>query len=362
MGTEDKKHIWIVAAGTGGHIYPGLTIAEEIKKEYPTASLLFFGTRKRLESKLIPEHKFPLKFISSLRWKGRSFFKRILSLFVVSFGFMQAALEGLVRRPHTLLSVGGYVSVPVGLACSFLRIPIFILEPNIKSGIANQFISRFSKGAFSFEESDCNTRFHCPVHNTGIPVRGNISSVELKPHVTKILVMGGSQGARSLCQATIDIAKRLKNESKEIIVILQTGANNYDYAQEEIRKNQLEEIVRPTPYIEHISRVFNEVDVVISRAGAMSIGELSQTGLPTIFVPFPHAADNHQFLNAVRVRDKGAALLVTEDQLNFSQALFDALYALSWAADQYHKRQSLSTHFRKLSHPEAAREIVAHLI
>jgi len=350
---------WIVAAGTGGHIFPGINLAKAIAQKNSESEFLFFGTSDRLEARLVPAHGFKIKFLKASRWKGSGFLARVFGLIIILRGVFEAVLCYFQNRPNAIISVGGYVSVPLIIATRIFRVPLFIVEPNIRAGLANRVFSRFAKKAYTTPGSDALSRFKCPVLDVGSPVRNDIRPTEIRVKVKKIYVLGGSQGALSLCRATLEMARDLNFLDNGIELELQSGENNLEQSLEWQREFGVEDCTRVVPFIYKIPSALSAADVVVARAGASTIAELSVAGLPTVFVPYPYAADNHQWVNAKMLADDKAAVLVDERSGGFAEELSSAIQALCLSSDNFDLRKTLSTRFKKWSRPHAD-QTIAH--
>ena len=353
--------VWIVAAGTGGHIYPGLALADELTKQAAALKIEFWGSLDRLEAELIPKHGYSLREIKSSKWKGQGILTKLLSLLAIIKGVWTVA--SILRRegaPKFLLSVGGYLSVPMGLACRLWGVPVFILEPNSHAGIANRLLSRFANKAFSYAGSDASKVLSCPVENTGVPLRPSISRVAIRPQVQNILIMGGSQGAQSLCKLAVELAGFLKENNSQIKILLQTGKHNYQATKQQVEKLQLQTCIELKEYLEDVPAYYQQVDVVISRAGAMSVQEITACALPAIFIPFPHAADNHQVKNVQQQQAAGAVFMheESEDFINLSK---HSVEQLCIAQDNFDRRQAMSNALYNFANPNSAQQIVKQL-
>jgi UDP-N-acetylglucosamine--N-acetylmuramyl-(pentapeptide) pyrophosphoryl-undecaprenol N-acetylglucosamine transferase len=357
------KKVWVVAAGTGGHIFPGLTLVEEIKKINPEFDFLFFGTADRLESKIIPSKGFPLKILKSGQFKGNALLSKIVvSPLLMAIGFMQVLLEYFKARPKFLIGVGGYVSVPVGLVAALFRVPIFLLEPNIKSGAANCLLSRFAKLAFTTPGSDAMTKLKCKTLDYGNPIRGAIIARQVREKVKTILVLGGSQGALSVCRASLMAFSSLKLEEKGIEMIVQSGEKNFEQTIEWQKELTLDPYVKVVPFIQNMAEYLEIADVVVARAGAMTVAEITESHLPTIFVPYPYAADDHQTLNAKLLEDSGAAMMVSEKAENFQAELESRLQLLVSDSEGLKKRKSLADKLGAWARPKAALKIAKTIL
>jgi UDP-N-acetylglucosamine--N-acetylmuramyl-(pentapeptide) pyrophosphoryl-undecaprenol N-acetylglucosamine transferase len=354
--------IWIVAAGTGGHIFPGIALAKEIKFKVPNAQITFFGTNERLEEKLVPKHGFPIVFLQAKQWKGKGALDRIRSLWSLVKSTISVWRLIPDNRPNALISVGGYVSMPVGLACWLRGVPIFVLEPNIRAGISNCILSRLAVKAFTVKGSDALNKFHCPTLETGNPVLGVFKINSIRPQAKNILVLGGSQGARVLCHVGLNAYSRLKNRGDELNIILQSGEKNLADAMELKNSLKLGANCEVIPFIHDIAEKLAWADVVVARAGAMTLTELSLTQIPSILVPFPHAADDHQRVNAALWAQAGAAILVDEKEKDFEKKLEDQIHNLTSASNSYEHRKKMSDNLGAFARPNAAEQIVKEIL
>jgi UDP-N-acetylglucosamine--N-acetylmuramyl-(pentapeptide) pyrophosphoryl-undecaprenol N-acetylglucosamine transferase len=355
--------VWVVAAGTGGHIFPGLSIAAKLKKLDPTIRVEFFGTQDRLEAKIIPDHGYPIRFLKAGRWKGRGFVGRLTGLFSLLLGFFQVLV--ILRKeskPRFLLSVGGYVSFPLALACALFRVPVFILEPNIRAGLANRMVSKWAKSAFCAAGSDALTEFSCRTQDLGTPVREDLKVLEIRPQVKNLLLLGGSQGAKLLNETVLKAYAALKLEEKGISLLLQAGEAHRAPADEFKTKLGLGESVKILSFIKDMSEVLSQSDLVIARAGAMTVAELARVGMPSIFVPFPFAADDHQRKNAELLDKDQAAWMIDQRDPEFYSKLETRLRRLCLSEDSYEIRKKTSANFLNWSRPEAALEISQTLL
>lgn len=356
------KKIWFVAAGTGGHIFPGLTLADELKKQAPEVECLFFGTRERLEATLVPRHGYPIEFLRAQPWKGKGLGARAAAMLALTGGFSQIAAKLMHERPRCLVSVGGYVSVPAALACRIFGVPLFILEPNIRAGMANRWLSRFARAAFCAPGADALQLFRCPTFALGNPVRAEIAPHVLAATVKKILVLGGSQGARALCEVAVAAMKELHAQDPTLEMTLQTGSANEATTQAAVQAAGLGPQILVTPFITDIAQALASHDVVIGRAGAMTLAELSIAGLPTLLVPFPFAADDHQRYNARILAEAGAVLMADEKELGFENKVSQSLASLISGPAAAARRRSLSENFKKWGRPHAANEIATKIL
>lgn len=302
--------IAIAAGGTGGHIYPGIAIAQKIKEKDSQVQVLFIGSREGLEKELIGREGFQLKQIFARALLRKISYKAISAPFVSLIGFFQCLLILINFKPNYLISTGGYSSIAAVLAAKLLGIPIILHEQNVLPGAVNRFCSKFSSKVFlSFEE----TRQYLKGEVVGDPVRNSIiQSIKKTSGQTTVLVMGGSQGSRKINQLII---QSLGLIDPEIIIKHILGTRDHDQIIKTIDLNSHKNYV-PIKYEYDIAKLLSQADLVISRAGATAIAEFLVMQIPMMLIPFPYAAENHQSLNAQAVAKAGAAILLEEKDLN----------------------------------------------
>lgn len=345
----------IVAGGTGGHIYPGLAIAQAIKERDPAAKIIFIGSSEGLEKNIIEQAGFDIRLIRSRGLLRKISYKAISAPFVSLIGFFQAISLLYSYRPDYLLSTGGYASLPAAIAAWILRIPIVLQEQNTLPGAVNRFVARLAKKCFlSFEETKKYIAGEC----VGNPVRQEIIKAERGPARQKyapnneklILVIGGSQGAKRLNEIIIDSLSHLPSGVKIVHIVGQRDFHWVEVKTQNISRSQYQ----PLAYLFDMSEILAAADLVISRAGATAIAEFLVRGLPMVLVPFPYAADNHQLLNARAVANAGAAVLIEEKDL-------DAEKFIALLNDRSLNYAKMSLAAKSLARPLAAERIVDSL-
>ena len=304
----------IAAGGTGGHIYPGVAIAREFKVRDPGAEILFVGTPRGLESKIVPREGFALEMIQVGALKNVSLIERVKSLAGLPFSFV-AALRILRRfKPQVVIGVGGYSSGPTLLMAALMRIPAMVVEPNAIPGFTNRVLARFvDAAALSFE--DVGGYFGERGVVTGNPVRGDFANVKKKERGERlhVLIFGGSQGSRAINAAVVRALSLLAPMRDRLAITHQTGESDLDMVKGGYAEAGFEADVRP--FINEMARVFERSDVLICRAGATTAAEVAASGKAAIFVPFPFAADNHQRKNAEAFERAGAARMIVQSEL-----------------------------------------------
>jgi len=352
----------VAGGGTGGHVIPALAIAQELRSRY-AAEVLFVGTARGIETRLVPAADFALELIEVGALKAVSLATRIRT---------SLALPRAIALSHEILTrfcadvvigVGGYASGPVMLAAVVKNIPRLGFEPNRVPGLANRLVGMMvSAAAVQFQQT-CRYFQNC--HVTGVPVRRAFFEVGQQarkkfeadaagpgPRHT-LLVFGGSQGAHAINQAVIESLIDLNVCIAGLHIIHQTGEHDYHQAQTAYLNAGISAEVYP--FIEDMPGAFARADLLLCRSGASTVAEIAAAGKPAVFVPFPHAADDHQTRNAEALCESGAALLLPEKQLTPAR-LVEVVSAL--IADG-RRRRAMSEAARQLAHPDAASQIAA---
>ncbi len=303
----------IAAGGTGGHIVPGIALANEIRAKRPTAAILFVGTAHGLESRLVPEAGFPLELIEASGFMGKTLGKRIRAITQLPGGFVAARALLRKHRARVVVGCGGYVSIPVLMAARSLQIPTVIHESNAMPGVSNRFLNRFvTKTAVGIAAA--NKHFKKPGVVIGTPVRPEffeIPPLDPEAQTKRVLVFGGSQGSRVINRAMARAAVTLLKSDFE--VIHQTGEK--DLAGTRQRYAKIPPKWRLEAFLPHLDREMAWADLVVCRAGAMTVSELIAAGRPAILIPFAEAASGHQLANARALAKAGTAVVMEEKNL-----------------------------------------------
>lgn len=305
----------IAAGGTGGHIYPGVAIAREIVRRNPSAELLFLGTPRGMESRIIPREGFRLELIRVRALKGVGAIERLKSLLLLPLSFVSAWRTIRRFRPDLVIGVGGYSSGPTLLVAALSGIATMVVEPNAMPGFTNRVLARFvDLAAVTFPESLPYFRGRGRV--TGNPVRAEFARVPPKQRGARmhVLIFGGSQGAHSINIAMVGALPLLAAKKESLAFIHQTGEQDLEevsrgyvaagFADAEVR-----------PFIHEMADHFRNADVLICRSGATTVAEVAAAGKAAIFVPFPFATDDHQRKNAEAFRNSGAARTIGQTEL-----------------------------------------------
>lgn len=307
----------IAGGGTGGHLFPGIAVAREVKRRFEKARMLFVVGRRKMESEILARRGYPVASIDVEGLKGRGWKKGLSTAFRLPRSLFQSAAIIRGFTPSCVLGMGGYSAGPVCLAARFMGRPTAIHEQNSFPGLTNRLLSRFVDRVFvSFEES----RPHFEAKSlilTGNPVRSELFSESgggrKAGEPFTVLVVGGSQGARAVNKAFAEAHEYLKGRGSYIEVMHQTGETDYDRVVEDYRNRGLQGDV--IPFIQDMAAGYGRADLVVSRAGATTIFELAALGKPSILIPYPYAANQHQEINALSLVKAGGAEMVRQSDL-----------------------------------------------
>lgn len=341
--------IIIAGGGTGGHVIPALAIAQQLKRQF-AAEILFIGTARGIETRLVPQAGFALELIQVGALKNVSLMTRVKTMFDLPRAIAASSRMLTEFDPEVVIGVGGYASGPAMAAAIRRRLPTLAFEPNVVPGFANRMIARWvSSAAVHFEET-CRYFPHCQV--TGVPVRAAFFDMPVKAGGTPtLLVFGGSQGARAINQAMIESLPGLRVKVPGIHIIHQTGQRDYDRVLAAYEQSGISGEVYK--FIDDMPETFGRADLLVCRSGASTVAEIAAAGKPAIFVPFPAAADDHQNVNARALERSGAAVVVEESNLGAAY-LVETIAALIGDGSRL---RSMSAAAKSLAHPKAVEEI-----
>ena len=314
---ETGVRLMIAGGGTGGHIYPAIAIAQEWVRRDRSRKAVFVGTQGGLEKTIVPRAGYPIEFISVGGLKGKGALEFLKNLARLPIGFTQALQVIARHRPNVVLGVGGYASGPVLLAARLRAIPTAILEQNAFPGVTNRVLAKFVNAvAVAFPDSGSRLKRSDAIV-TGNPIRAEFFTAKRQPTTgnrQRLLVFGGSQGSHVLNEAMIGALLFLARLKDRLDIVHQTGTKELDNVRQAYRASAFPN-ARVVPYLDPIAEEIAAADLVVSRAGAMTIGELAAVGRAAILVPFAAATNNHQELNARAVEQAGGAIVITESQL-----------------------------------------------
>lgn len=355
----------ITGGGTGGHIYPALAIAEEIKKIYKDSQILYIGTEKGLESEIVPKTGIPFK---AIRVKGMP-----RKLNKASFIAIRELLYGLGDakkiikdfKPDIVIGTGGYVCGPMVYIAAKKKIPTLIHEQNAYPGITNKILSRYvDKVLVTFDEAKKFFKYEDRVVNTGNPIRKEIletgkdysyDKLNIKPQIPFILSFGGSGGQKKLNDAILELVKSYNTEN-EFQLIHVTGSRFYGKYMEDLKEKNIKlgSNIRIMPYLYDIPEALSIANLVITSAGAITLAELSAIGIPSILIPKAYTAENHQEYNARSFEEQGASIMILEKDLEPS-SFKEQVLSLIKDKDKLH---TMSKNCKRLGKIDATKRII----
>lgn len=344
--------VLIAAGGTGGHIYPGIAVAKEIMRRDAASEVLFVGTTRGLETRIVPENGFQVSLINSSGLKNVGLVGQLKGLAILPKSFLEARRLLREFKPDVVVGAGGYVSGPVVMIASFMRIPTLIMDSNALPGFTNRRLAMFvDRAALTFDEAV--PFFGKKGVVTGNPVRKEFFQIA-EPKSTervRVLIFGGSQGARAINNAMVAALSKLKEA--DVNVIHQTGDADFEKVRESYKRAGWERAdVRP--YISDMVSAFAISDLVVCRAGATTCAELTAAGKASIMVPLPTAADDHQRKNAEAMQRAGAARMILQQDLS-GEALAKEISDLVAAPDAIATMEEAA---KKLARSDAAEATV----
>jgi UDP-N-acetylglucosamine--N-acetylmuramyl-(pentapeptide) pyrophosphoryl-undecaprenol N-acetylglucosamine transferase len=346
----------IAAGGTGGHIYPGIAVANELVRRDPQAVVRFVGTARGLENKLVPQAGFELSIIESTGLKNVGAAARARGLLVLPKSFLAARNLIKAFRPDVVVGAGGYVSGPVLLTAALLKLPTLVMESNALPGWTNRVLARFvDKAAVSFDAAVPFFRGKAVV--TGNPVRREffeIGSRRRNGQDFSLLVFGGSQGARAINQAMVAALPKLQSVKDVLRITHQTGEADFATVDSGYAAASWSGRAEVRKYIDNMVDAFADADLIVCRAGATTTAELIAASKASVMVPFPLAADDHQRKNAEAMAAAGAGRMILQQELT-GDRLADEILEL---AREPERVTEMETAARKLAHGDAAATVV----
>jgi len=360
-----KKAPDIIIAGgkTGGHLFPGIAVAQALKKINHDADILFVGTSAPFETQTLEKYGFAHKSILSKPIKGGSLISKVLSMSIILISLIQSMILMRKIKPDFVLGVGGFSSFGVVLAAWIFRIPTAIQEQNAFPGLTNRLLARFAKTIFtSFKDTKGFT--HNPkARYVGNPVRkmdtrqsrDDLMLNHFDPDKFTLLVTGGSQGATSINTTFMDALELMDNTTK-FNIIHQTGVQDESKIMRAYKHLKIK--ATASAFFHNMPQLQDIADLVITRAGAGTISELCLRGLPAILIPFPHAADDHQTFNAKALEKQKAAVMIRDNELTGS-ALKETIEDL--IRDKA-KLDLMAERMKQLAMPDADEKIAHHIL
>ncbi|MEN8806850.1 MAG: undecaprenyldiphospho-muramoylpentapeptide beta-N-acetylglucosaminyltransferase [Desulfobacterales bacterium] len=352
----------IAGGGTGGHLFPGIAIAREFMARNAQNAVLFVSTGNPFERKTLSRAGFPLETVSVAGIKGRGIWQKFKSLALIPLGIVQSGWIIKNFMPDLVLGVGSYAAGPVVLTAWMAGIPVVLHEQNILPGITNRALARFARRIYVSFENTAGRFDTAKIRLTGNPVRREILSPAAaedreddkrpdRTSVLNILIVGGSQGAHAINMAVV-AALPLIRQKERLRVVHQTGVGDEDHVRAAYADQGVNAVVGA--FFDDIDRRYRQADLIICRAGATTVAEITAVGKAALFIPFPFAADDHQKLNAEALAAQGAAEMIEEKHL----AAADLAQRVDRFANDRTALNRMADQARKLGRPEAARLIV----
>lgn len=362
---EKSVKVLLTGGGTGGHVFPGIVIAEEIRRREPNAKILFVGTRRGLESKVVPRLGYEIEYVD-VRYFERSFSPRNIVTAYKAFASVLGARRIISRfKPDVVVGTGGYVSGPVVLAASLAQIPTLIHEQNAFPGLTTRLLARrVDIVAVSHSEAVARVGAAAKAVVTGHPVRREFfetsraearRSLNLKAKDRLVLVVGGSGGAEKINQVTLEAAPAIVGRPG-IILMHVTGSRYYDWVSREREKLPLRpeqaQRYQLADFIHNIPVAMAACDLIVARSGGM-VHEITAAGRPSLLIPSPNVTDDHQLHNARAMAAQGAAIVLEEKDLNAQKFAREILAVLEDAR----RLDDMAAAAKNMGRPEAGSKL-----
>ena len=353
-----QKRVVIAGGGTGGHLYPGIALAKELMRQDMNIRVSFVGTQKGIEAKILPREGFKLKTILSAGLLGKKRLSRWMSWVKLPIGTAQSMCFLINKRPNLVVGVGGYASGPLVFSAWLLRVPILIHEQNYFPGLTNKWLGKIAdKVAISFKDS---AKFFPKdkVTLTGNMIREEFCQPrEELPKTTQeffhVLVLGGSQGAHSINISMLEALRLLVSKKENIHITHQTGVGDHEMVKREYEKSGLSHDVRP--FIDDVAEQYRKASLVICRAGATTLAEVTACGKVSVLIPYPHAAHNHQEKNARVLDAANAGELVLDKELSGERIAQSILRAM----ENPKRMQEMADNSYQLGNRDATKKVRA---
>jgi UDP-N-acetylglucosamine--N-acetylmuramyl-(pentapeptide) pyrophosphoryl-undecaprenol N-acetylglucosamine transferase len=357
MSNESRGRVLIMAGGTGGHVYPALAVATELRDR--GYEVEWVGTRRGLEHRVVPAAGFPIHYLAVRGVRGKGVVDRLLGLLLLALASLQALWLVMRTWPKCVVGMGGYVAGPAGVAAWLLRRPLLIHEQNAVAGTTNRLLAPMANTVIAgfpgaFKDDIEFEVLGNPIRADLIQAANNASYGYDGERPLRLLILGGSLGAKPINDALPGVARRLlRGRHVDPIEILHQAGDAHAKAVAAQYGDLLCDTVRVVPFIEDMAEAYAWADVVICRAGALTVSELAVMGRPSVLVPLPHAIDDHQSANAHSLADRGGAILLRQSDMT-EDALIIALRAYM----EYPGRLStMAEAARKVASPEAAQQV-----
>jgi len=350
------QKLLIAGGGTGGHIFPGIAIAEEWIKR--GGEVVFVGTPLGKEGEIVPKHGFELKMLKVGKLKGGGILRKIKTLLGLPLAFWRARKLVKELRPNVVLGVGGYASGPACMMARFMGIFTAIIDQNVQPGLTNRILGKFANRVYISFTKSAEFFSKKKVLYTGNAVRSLISTTDYVPPKERfcILIYGGSQGAVAVNRKFLEAIERLKNLWPKLEIYHQAGKNDLESIKEFYAKNQIQAEVKT--FYDNINELYEKCHLVVCRAGAGTLTELALSGRPAILIPYPYAADDHQKKNAEVFIEEDAAWMMEQKDVSAEKLaeLIQRLY------DHPEELIDKARNAKRLAKPQATSDIVEDLL
>jgi UDP-N-acetylglucosamine--N-acetylmuramyl-(pentapeptide) pyrophosphoryl-undecaprenol N-acetylglucosamine transferase len=342
----------IAGGGTGGHVIPAIAIAQELKSQY-RAEVVFIGTARGIEDRLVPAAGFPLQLINVGALNRVSLTTKLKTVLDLPRSLAQSAAVIKAFRPDVMIGVGGYASGPAMLAGAMKNVPLMVFEPNVVPGVANRMVARWVKASAVHFEATARYLPHAVV--TGVPVRREFFAVPQRTQDAPptLLVFGGSQGAHAINTAVMQALPSLVQQVPSLHLIHQTGQNDLEEAQAAALAAGISAEV--AAFIDDMPTAFARADLLICRSGASTVAEVAAAGKPAIFIPLPTAADDHQRRNAETLGNAGAARVLPQADLTPERLATEVISLFRDRAELIR----MGATAKGFAHPDASAKIAA---
>jgi UDP-N-acetylglucosamine--N-acetylmuramyl-(pentapeptide) pyrophosphoryl-undecaprenol N-acetylglucosamine transferase len=350
--------ILIAGGGTGGHVFPGIAVAGALKK-IADVDVVFAGSPRGLEKNVVPQNGFDLELLDVEPMKGGGPARAIRGALVAAKAMRAARVVVARRKPAACLSVGGYAAGPAALACISMGVPVAILEPNSILGFANRVLAPFAKRAYVAWSETARVFRGGKAHLYGVPLRAGFEPRPYVPHggPKRVLVLGGSQGAQALNErvplALADVAKK-----HDMVIVHQAGRDRDAEVQAAYDNAGLKSGVKVVPFLEEVAQQMATADVIVARAGAVTVAEIAAIGRASVLVPFPHAADDHQAKNAMALAELGGSVCIRQEAADASRIATE----LEGILGDDERRIRMASAARDHGRPHAAEDIARDLL
>jgi len=348
-----SRRVVIAGGGTGGHVFPGLAIAQQLQR-LADVEVTFVGSPRGLEKDLVPARGYALELLDVEPIKGGGITRAVRGAFVAARATWRARSLVQSLKPSVVLSVGGYAAGPMALASRASGVPLAIMEPNGVLGLANRILSPVAKRAYVAWPDVMRSKIVRPL---GVPLRDGFEASPYKAGSSaRVLVMGGSQGARAINDAMPEAIAEVKKRVPRVEVLHQSGKNQDDALRAAYEAVGVKADVRA--FLDDVPGELARADVIVARSGAGTVAEIAAVGRPAIFVPFPFAADDHQRANAESLSRSGAAICIIQREATPARLASEIGGLLAEPA----RREAMANAARQMGRPHAARDIAEDLL